>query len=68
MAQLTETELLKRFVEGMKMAKASAKMLGLGRNSNEWITIDKTLGQIADVAARQAVKSTRPPVSLVKFN
>lgn len=47
MAELTDTQLHARFVDGIKQARAAAKMLAFSRQSEHWLNIEKLLDRVA---------------------
>ena len=66
MAELTDTQLLDRFADGMKQARAAAKLLAFSRQSDEWLTIEKLLEKIAHRAGEFALQSRRGKLKLIK--
>ena len=66
MAELTDTQFLNRFIDGMKQARAAAKLLAFSRQSNEWLSVEKLLEQIGHRAGEFAAQSKRSRLKLIK--
>lgn len=61
MAELTDAQLMARFTDGIKQARAAAKLLAFGRQSEHWLNIEKLLERIvrgadADPRTKRSVK------------
>lgn len=60
MSDLTEKEALLHFIDGVKRAEGSARVLGLYRSDPRWVQIAGLIGHIADAAAVLATQGLGP--------
>lgn len=61
MADLTEKELIERFMEGLKVSADSMRMLGIARGYSDFLGISRILDEIRINAHRLAVSKVLSP-------
>ena len=57
MGELTSTQLLDRFADGIKQARAASKLLAMAQQSQDWLAIEQILERVAQRAGEQAARS-----------